>query len=126
MSYVPMEIQTRWRDKAHEDFYRYMLRDLEGAEGPYTKLIVYLLAAHPLTRKNFWAIYDNHSHCIKSGCWGAGWNTPESRLVIALAAMLSEDLSAPAASAETLAPCVVDALVWSDYIDSSVCGVSYA
>lgn len=126
MSYYPPEIQTRWRDKDQEDFYRHMLHDLEGAEGPYTKLIVYLLAAHPLTRENFWMIYDNHSHNIKSGCWDEDWNTTESRLVIALAAILSGDLASAMAAGGTLAPSIVDALVWSNYIDSTVCGTSYA
>lgn len=126
MSYVPMEIQTRWRDKAHEEFFHYMIHDLEGDEAPYTRLVVYVLAANPVARAHFWDIYNNHGHIIRPGCWVAEWNTPESRLVIALAAMLSGDLVSAAASTGTLAPCIVDALVWSDYLDSIVCGVPYA
>lgn len=126
MSYCPHTPQMRWRNIEHKAFFDHMIHDLEGAEGPYTRLIVALLSGCPITRQHFWEIYNNHFHCIKPDCWDAGWNTPESHLVIALAAMLSGDLDSATAASGTLAPSIVDAFVWSDYIDSTVCGVSYA
>ena len=92
---------------AHEKFYDDMLKDLEGAEGPHTRPMVYLLAASDVLRAHFWEVYDNHAHGIKPGCWRASWNTPETRLLIALAARLAGE---PEAGAAPLAPVIVDAL----------------
>ena len=50
---------------AHEQFYDDTLRDLEGAEGPHTRPMVYLLAASDILRAHFWEVYDNRAHGIK-------------------------------------------------------------
>lgn len=105
-------------DKYHEDFYYYTLQDLEGAEGPYTRVIVYLLSAVPVLREHFWEAYSNRTHGIRIACLDADWQTPESRLIIALACMLSGDPSAVAVARGTLAPTLIDALAWSDEVDA--------
>ena len=100
---------------AHEKFYDDILRDLEGAEGPHTRPVVYLLAASDILRAHFWEVYDNHTHGIKPGCWRASWNTPETRLLIALAAkMAGEPEAAP------LAPVIADALAWAGKLDETM------
>ena len=100
---------------AHEKFYDDILRDLEGAEGPHTRPVVYLLAASDILRAHFWEVYDNHTHGIKSGCWRASWNTPETRLLIALTAkMAGEPEAAP------LAPVIADALAWAGKLDETM------
>lgn len=102
---------------AHEQFYDDTLRDLEGAEGPHTRPVVYLLAASDILRAHFWEVYDNHTHGIKSGCWRASWNTPETRLLIALAAKIAGE---PEAGAAPLAPVVADALAWAGKLDEAM------
>ena len=100
---------------AHEQFYDDTLRDLEGAEGPHTRPMVYLLAASDILRAHFWEVYDNRAHGIKPGCWRASWNTPETRLLIALAAkMAGEPEAAP------LAPVIADALAWAGKLDETM------
>ena len=100
---------------AHEKFYDDILRDLEGAEGPHTRPVVYLLAASDILRAHFWEVYDNHTHGIKPGCWRASWNTPETPLLIALAAkMAGEPEAAP------LAPVIADALAWAGKLDETM------
>ena len=100
---------------AHEKFYDDILRDLEGAEGPHTRPVVYLLAASDILRAHFWEVYDNHTHGIKPGCWRASWNPPEPRLLIALAAkMAGEPEAAP------LAPVIADALAWAGKLDETM------
>ena len=100
---------------AHEKFYDDILRDLEGAEGPHTRPVVYLLAASDILRAHFWEVYDNHTHGIKPGCWRASWNTPETRLLIALAAkMAGEPEAAP------LAPVIADALAWAGQLEETM------
>ena len=100
---------------AHEKFYDDTLRDLEGAEGPHTRPVVYLLAASDILRAHFWEVYDNHTHGIKPGCWRASWNTPETRLLIALTAkMAGEPEAAP------LAPVIADALAWAGKLDETM------
>ena len=100
---------------AHEKFYDDILRDLEGAEGPHTRPVVYLLAASDILRAHFWEVYDNHTHGIKPGCWRASWNTPETRLLIALTAkMAGEPEAAP------LAPVIADALAWAGKLDETM------
>lgn len=105
-------------DKYHEDFYSFTLQDLEGCEGPYTRLVIFLLSSCDVLREHFWEVYSNHIHGIRSGCWREPWQTPESRLIIALACMLSGDLSATVAAGGTLAPAIIDALYWSDEVDA--------
>ena len=100
---------------AHEQFYDDTLRDLEGAEGPHTRPVVYLLAASDVLRAHFWEVYDNRAHGIKPGCWRASWNTPETRLLIALTAkMAGEPEAAP------LAPVIADALAWAGKLDETM------
>lgn len=108
----------RFVDKYHQAFYEYTLLDLEGCEGPFTRIIVYLLSASTVTREHFWETYSNRTHSIRAACLGADWQTLESRLIIALACMLSDDSSAVTASCGTLAPAIVDALYWSDKVDA--------
>lgn len=108
----------RFVDEYHQAFYEYTLQDLEGCEGPYTRIIVYLLSASAVTREYFWEAYSNRIHGIRPNCWRASWQTPESRLLIALACMLSGDLSATVAAGGTLAPAIIDALYWSDNVDA--------
>ena len=102
---------------AHEQFYDDILRDLEGAEGPHTRPMVYLLAASDILRAHFWEVYDNRAHGIKPGCWRASWNTPETRLLIALAARIAGE---PEAGAAPLAPVIADALVWAGKLNESM------
>ena len=102
---------------AHEQFYDDILRDLEGAEGPHTRPVVYLLAASDVLRAHFWEVYDNHTHSIKPGCWRASWNTPETRLLIALAARIAGE---PEAGAAPLAPVMMDALAWGQKLDEAM------
>lgn len=113
-----MKENLRFVDKDHKEFYRYTLYDLEGAEGPYTRPVVYLLSASSTTREYFWDIYDNRIHGIRVACLYADWQTPESRLLIALACVLSGDPSATVAAGGTLAPAIIDALYWSDKVDA--------
>lgn len=124
MSYVRPAVRLHFRDAEHEKFYHYIIHDLEGDEGYYTRLIVYLLGASPVTRTHFWDAYDGCTQCIRSGCWRESWNTPESRLVIALAAVLTCDIEAPAAASGTLVPCIVDAYQWSDTLYAAIEEVS--
>ena len=93
---------------AHEKFYDDILKDLEGAEGPHTR---------PILRAHFWEVYDNHAHGIKPGCWRASWNTPETRLLIALAARIAGE---PEAGAAPLAPVMMDALAWGQKLDEAM------
>lgn len=102
---------------AHEKFYDDTLRDLEGAEGPHTRPMVYLLAASDVLRAHFWEVYDNHAHGVKPGCWRASWNTPETRLLIALAAKIAGE---PEAGAAPLAPVIADALAWAGRLDEAM------
>ena len=101
----------------HEQFYDDILRDLEGAEGPHTRPVVYLLAASDILRAHFWEVYDNHTHSIKPGCWRTSWNTPETRLLIALAARLAGE---PEAGAAPLVPVMMDALAWGQKLDEAM------
>ena len=102
---------------AHEKFYDEILRNLEGAEGPHTRPVVYLLAASDILRAHFWEVYDNHTHGIKPDCWRASWNTPETRLLIALAALTAGE---PEAGAAPLAPVIADALAWAGKLNESM------
>ena len=102
---------------AHEQFYDDTLRDLEGAEGPHTRPMVYLLAASDILRAHFWEVYDNRAHGIKPGCWRASWNTPETRLLIALAAKIAGE---PEAGAAPLAPVIADALTGAGKLDEAM------
>lgn len=102
---------------AHEKFYDDTLKDLEGAEGPHTRPVVYLLAASDVLRAHFWEVYDNHTHGIKPDCWRASWNTPETRLLIALAALIGGEAEAGAAP---LAPVIADALAWAGKLNESM------
>ena len=101
---------------AHEQFYDDILRDLEGAEGPHTRPMVYLLAASDILRAHFWEVYDNRAHGIKPG-GRASWNTPETRLLIALAARIAGE---PEAGAAPLAPVMMDALAWGQRLDEAM------
>ena len=94
-----------------------ILTFVEGAEGPHTRPIVYLLAASDVLRAHFWEVYDNHTHSIKPGCWRASWNTPETRLLIALAARLAGE---PEAGAAPLVPVMIDALAWGQKLDEAM------
>ena len=102
---------------AHEQFYDDILRELEGAEGPHTRPVVYLLAASDILRAHFWEVYDNHVHGIKPGCWRASWNTPETRLLITLAAKIAGE---PEAGAAPLALVIADALAWAGKLDEAM------
>ena len=68
-------------------------------------------------RAHFWEVYDNHTHGIKPDCWRASWNTPETRLLIALAARIAGE---PEAGAAPLAPVIMDALAWGQRLDEAM------
>lgn len=112
--------KLHWKDEEHRKSYEYIIRDLEGAEAPWTRPMVALLTGCRVTREHFWEIYDNNLHAIKSRCLEAAWNTQESRLLIAMAAVLSGDVLAHKAAEGTLALTLVDAVMWSKHIEDTM------
>ena len=103
---------------AHEKFYDDMLKDLEGAEGPFTLPLLFILTASAVTRAHLWEILDPAfpRSDILPECLTADWMTDEARLLVALAARVSCATVEDRAARGTLLPTVVDALAWADIL----------
>lgn len=113
-SYIQGNHYLNWRDEDHRLAYLTAVRDLEGAEGPYTKPILYLLTSCETTREHIWDILDFRTpHDVVYGCWNEPWNTPESRMIIALVSMINEETFAEKAARGTLAAPFLDAMEWA-------------
>lgn len=111
-------IHQDFTDPAHKAAYEKEVRELEGREGPYTRVLLYLLTADPVTREHLWEIMDTdcHGYDIRSECLDAPWLTPEARLLVALAAGIAGDICAERAGRGTVAPVVVDAMRWAQVL----------
>lgn len=108
-------IPVTFVNKAHEDAYNKAVRELDGAEGPFTLVLLFILTAGAVTREHLWEILDPHfPHSnIMPKCLTAEWMTDEARFLVALAcAACCEDFADKAANS-TLLPAVVDSLAWA-------------
>lgn len=105
-------------DPAHKEAYDKEVRELEGREGPYTNVLLYILTANPVTREHLWEILDTdfHGYDIRPECLDAPWMTPEARFLVALAAAIAGDICAERAGRGTVAPIVADAMKWAQVL----------
>lgn len=103
-------------DNSHEIFYENAMWDFMGSGCPFTGPAVYLLSASEVLREHFWEVYDRDCHTVKPDCWLAPWNTPETCLLIALAANITESPSEKG----TLAPVILEALSWAGRLDDAM------
>lgn len=111
-------ISVTFVSKAHEDAYNKAVRELDGAEGPFTLVLLFILTASAVTRAHLWEILDPHfPHSdILPECLTADWMTDEARFLVALAAAVNWEAFADRAAKGTLLPAVRDALVWADVL----------
>ena len=112
------KIPVTFVNKNHEDAYNKAVKDLEGAEGPFTLPLLFILTASAVTRAHLWEILDPAfpRSDILPECLTANWMTDEARLLVALAARVSCATVEDRAARGTLLPTVVDALAWADIL----------
>lgn len=112
-TYIPLAFAS----KAHEDAYNKAVRELDGAEGPFTLILLFILTASAVTRAHLWEILDPHfPHSdILTECLSADWMTEEARFLVALAAMASCETEDRLVKGSLL-PTVLDALAWAEVL----------
>lgn len=118
LNFYGKPIRATFISKAHKEAYEKAVQELEGAVGPFTLVLLFILTACAVTRDHLWEILDPafpHSEILPD-CLTADWMTDEARFLVALASAVSCETFADRAAKGALFPTVIDALAWADVL----------